>query len=58
MPFFFFLNYWCLIFDSCSYSIDFNPIIEFVIPIGIQTKETKAEKETHPVTAEAKIRKC
>ena len=36
----------------------FNPIAELVIPIGIPNKETKAEIEIHPVTAEAKIRKC
>ena len=35
----------------------FNPIAEIVIPIGIATKETKAEIEIHPATAEAKIRK-
>ena len=35
----------------------FNPIAELVIPIGIPTKETKAEIEIHPATAEAKIRK-
>ena len=27
----------------------FNPIAEFVIPIGIPIKETKAEIEIHPV---------
>ena len=26
----------------------FNPIAELVIPIGISTKEAKAETETHP----------
>ena len=36
----------------------FNPIAELVIPLGIPNKETKAEIEIHPVTAEAKIRKC
>ena len=36
----------------------FNPIAKIVIPIGIPTKERKAEKETHPVIAEAKIKKC
>ena len=36
----------------------FNPIAELVISIGIPTKEAKAEMETHPVTVEAKIRKC
>ena len=36
----------------------FNPTAELVITIGIPTKEEKAEMETHPVTAEPKIRKC
>ena len=34
----------------------FNPIAELVIAIGIPTKETKAEIETDPVIAEAKIK--
>ena len=33
-------------------------IAKLVIPIGILTKEAKAEMETHPVIAEPKIRKC
>ena len=36
----------------------FNPIAEVVIPIGIPTKEAKAEIKTHPVIAKAKLRKC
>ena len=36
----------------------FNPIAELVIPIGIPTKEAKAEIEIHPVIVEVKIRKC
>ena len=36
----------------------FDPIAELVIPIKILTKEAKAEMKTHPVIAEAKIRKC
>ena len=36
----------------------FNPIVELVIPIGIPSKEAKAEIETHPRIAETKIRKC
>ena len=36
----------------------FNPTAELVIPIGIPSKEAKAETEIHPVVAEAKIRKC
>ena len=33
----------------------FNPIIELVIPIGIPTKKTKAEMETHPLIVEITI---
>ena len=36
----------------------FNPIVEFVTPIGIPIKETKAEIEIHPEIGEDKIRKC
>ena len=36
----------------------FNPTVELVIHIGTQTKEAKAELETHPVTAESKIITC
>ena len=35
----------------------FNLSAELVIPIGIPTKEVKAEMKTHPVTAETKISK-
>ena len=35
----------------------FNPIAELVIPIGIPSKEAKAETEIHPAIAEIKIRK-
>ena len=34
----------------------FNPIAELVIPVGIPKKESKAEAEMHPLTAETKIR--
>ena len=34
----------------------FNPIAELVIPIGIPTKEAKAEIQIHPVIVEPKIR--
>ena len=34
----------------------FNPIAELVIPIGIPTKEAKAETETHSVIVEIAIR--
>ena len=33
----------------------FNPTTELALPIGMQTKEAKAEIKTHPETAEAKI---
>ena len=32
-----------------------NPIPELVIPIGIPSKEAKAEMEIHPITVEAII---
>ena len=48
-----FLNYWFIVFNSCSYCTNFNPFAEFVIPVGIPRKETKTEFEIHPVTAEA-----
>ena len=35
----------------------FNSTAELAIPIGIPTKEAKAEIETHPVIVEPKIRK-
>ena len=33
----------------------FNPIAELVIPIGIPSKEAKAENKIHPVTAEENV---
>ena len=35
-----------------------NIIAELLIPIGIPSKEVKAEVEIYPVIVEAKIRKC
>ena len=35
----------------------FNPTADLVIPIGIPTKEAKAEMETHLVIADPTIRK-
>ena len=35
----------------------FNHIAELAIPIGISTKEAKAETEIHPVIVKPKIRK-
>ena len=37
---------------------NFNPIAELVLPIGIPSKEEKADIEIHPVIVETKIRKC
>ena len=36
----------------------FNHIAVLVIPIEILSEEAKAETQKHPITAEAKIRKC
>ena len=36
----------------------FNPIAEIIIPIGIPTKEAKAEIGINAVIVEPKIRKC
>ena len=36
----------------------FNTVAELVLPIGIATKEAKAEMETHPVTVDINISKC
>ena len=36
----------------------FNPSVELVNPLEIPSKEAKTEINIHPVTAEAKIRKC
>ena len=33
----------------------FNPIVKLAIPIGILTKEAKADMETHPVIVEITI---
>ena len=35
----------------------FNPIAEILIPIAIQSKESNAEIETHPLIAKAKMKK-
>ena len=59
MLLFLFLNYFDLCFlVPAVIAQTFNPITELVTPIGIPTKETKTEMETHPVIAEAKVRKC
>ena len=53
----FFLNRGLIHFNSCSYCGSFSLIAELVTPIEISIKETKADKETHPVIAEPKIKK-
>ena len=45
-------------FNSCNHAQIFNPTEELAIPIGIPTKETKVEMETHPVTLEFKVSSC
>ena len=47
-----FLDYWFAVIVEIV-----NHIAEIVIPIGIPSKEAKAEIERLPVTTEAKIRK-
>ena len=56
--FFFFLNYWLIIFNSCTYYTNFMQISELGIPIRTSSKEAEAGIEIHPVTIETKIRKC
>ena len=36
----------------------FNAFAELTIPIGIPTKEAKAEMDIHPLTVETKINNC
>ena len=56
--FFFFLIIDSYFLSPAVIAQSFNAIEELVIPIGMSIKEAKAEKETHPVIVEAKIRKC
>ena len=56
--FFFFLIIDLYFITAAVISQIFSPIAELLIPIGIPTKEAKAEMGTHPVTVEPKIRKC
>ena len=51
-----FLNY-SLILIPAAITQNFNSIAELVIPIGIPTKEAKAEMDKHPITLEIKISK-
>ena len=50
--FFFFLNIDLYFLIHAVIAQIVNLITEFVIPIGIPTKETKAEMETQPVIVE------
>ena len=36
---------------------NFNPVAELAIPIGMPSKEAKAEIEIYPIIANSKIRK-
>ena len=56
--FFFFLVIDLYVLIPAVFAQIFNPIVALVIPIGISSKEEKAEIEMHPVTAKAKIGMC
>ena len=56
--FFFFLIIDLYLLIPSVFAQIFNHTAELVIPIGIPSKEAKAEIEIHPVIVEAKIRKC
>ena len=45
-----------MLFNLCSIGKYFNSTEKLEMPIGISTKEPKAETETHLVIAEAKLR--
>ena len=55
--FFSFYN-WLIFLIAAVITQTFNPIAGLVIPIGIPTKEGKAEMETHPVNVDSTTRKC
>ena len=54
--FFLIIDFYFLILEAISQI--FNPVSEFVIPVGIPTKEPKPKMEIDPVFVEAKIKKC
>ena len=56
--FFFFLIIDLYFLIAAGIAQIFNPIEELIPPIGIPTKEAKAEMETHQVILGRKIRKC
>ena len=47
-----------MLFNCSSYCAIFISIAELIIPIGVASKEAKAEIETHLVIAVAQIGKC
>ena len=56
LPFFLILDLWFLI--SAVIKEIFISVAELAIPIGIPTKEAKADMETHPAIAEIAISEC
>ena len=58
LSFLFFLIIDLYFFISAAIAQIFNTIAELVNPIGIPSKEAKAEIQIHPVTVKAKIRSC
>ena len=48
------LNYWFLVPAAIAQIV--NPIFVLAIPIGMPSKEAKAEIEIHPLIVEPKIR--
>ena len=53
--FFFFLNYWLILFDFGSYYTNFQSNCRTVIPTETLMTEAKAKIETQPVKVEAKV---
>ena len=58
MLLFLFPNHWHIFLIPAVIAHILNSIAEVVIPIGIPTKEVKAEMETPPVIEEPKVRNC
>ena len=54
--FFLFLNYWLIFLILAAIAQIVSPIEELAIPIGIPSKEAKAEIEIYPVIVETKIK--
>ena len=54
MLLFLFLNYFLI---GAVIAQIFNPVAEFITPIGLPTKEAKTEMKAHQVILEPKIRK-